>query len=183
MRQVTVAAYISAPREQIFDFVNDLAGRPAFTDHYQRDFRLARVRSVGVGAAARFVLKVPFGKQYAEATIVESDRPRRIVESVAIGRRGRNRGVAVYEFMAESGGTRVELTTFAEPATIFDRRHDIGAAGWMRRRTRTALDRLRAIFEEPPKEPLARATIAGFESAKAARFGVHPGGDPARAPR
>jgi uncharacterized protein YndB with AHSA1/START domain len=183
MRQVTVSAFISAPREEIFDFVNDLAARPAFTDHYQRDFRLARVRSVGVGAAARFLLKVPFGKQYAEATIVESDRPRRIVEQIAIGRRGRNRGVAVYEFLAETGGTRVELTTFAEPATIFDRRHDIGAAGWTRRRTRRALDRLRAIFEEPRSEPLARATIAGYEPGKAARFGGHPAGDPARAPR
>lgn len=183
MRQVTVDAFISAPREQIFDFVNDLAARPAFTDHYLDDYRLARVHTVGVGAAARFQLKVPFGKQYAELTIVEVDRPRRIVESVAIGRRGRNRGLAVYEFVQEQGGTRVELTTFAEPATIFDRRHDIGAAGWMRRRTRTALDRLRAIFEEPPKEPLARATIAGYEPAKAARFGVHPGADPARAPR
>lgn len=183
MRQVTVNAFISAPREEIFDFVNDLSRRPGFTDHYQRDFRIARVRTVGVGAAARFLLKVPFGKQYAEAAIVESDRPRRIVEELAIGRRGRNRGVAVFEFIAESGGTRVELTTYAQAATIFDRRHDIGAAGWVRRRTRKSLDRLRKIFEEPQKEPPARVTIAGYEPSKAARFGQHPGADPARAPR
>jgi hypothetical protein len=51
----------------------------------------------------------------------------------------------------------------------------------MRRRTRTALKRLRTIFEEPPKQPLKRATIAGYEPAKAARFGQHTGADPARA--
>ncbi len=29
MRQVTVDVHISAPREDVFDFVADLAGRPA----------------------------------------------------------------------------------------------------------------------------------------------------------
>src|ERR1700742_5189823 len=100
MRQVTVSAFISAPREEIFDFVNHLSRRPGLTDHYQHDFPLARLRAVRRGAAARLLLTVPFGKQYAAATMVESDRPRRIVEEIAIGRRGRNRGVAVYEFVA-----------------------------------------------------------------------------------
>ena len=43
VRQVTVDTHISAPREQVFDFVTDLAGRPAYTDHYLDDYRLARV--------------------------------------------------------------------------------------------------------------------------------------------
>ena len=116
--------------------------------------------------------------------ITEVDRPRRIVEQVAVGRRGRNRSLAVYEFVQEGHDlTRVELTTFSEPATVVDRIKEIGAAGWMRRRTRTALKRLRAIFEEPPEQPLKRATIAGYEPAKAARFGQHTGADPARARR
>ncbi len=42
MRQVTVHTTISAPREQVFDFIADLAGRPAYTDHYLDDYRLAR---------------------------------------------------------------------------------------------------------------------------------------------
>ena len=77
----------------------------------------------------------------------------------------------------------MELTTYSEPATPIDRLKEIGAAWWMRRQTKTALERLRMIFEEPPREPLKRATIAGYESAKAARFGAHTGMDPARAPR
>jgi uncharacterized protein YndB with AHSA1/START domain len=183
VRQVTVSTVISAPREQVFDFVCDLAGRPAYTDHYMRDYRLARVNPVGEGAAARFQLRAPFAKEYAELEITEVDRPRQIVEEVAVGRRGRNRSVAVYEFTPEGGGvTRVELTTYSEPATLIDRLKELGAAGWIRRQTRKSLERLRMIFEEPPEGELKRATIAGYEPAKAPRFGGHAGMDPSRAP-
>jgi uncharacterized protein YndB with AHSA1/START domain len=184
MREVTVSMNISAPREAIFDFVNDLAGRPAYTDHYLRDYRLARVNPVGEGAASRFQLKAPLSKQYAELTIREADRPRRIVEEIRVGRRGRNRSLAVYDFSKESATvTRVELTTFSEPATFSDRLLEVGAAGWMRRQTKRSLERLRMIFEEPPDGPLKRVTIAAYEPAKAARFGGPSGMDPARTSR
>jgi uncharacterized protein YndB with AHSA1/START domain len=183
VREVTVSTVISAPREEIFDLVGDLAARPAYCDHYMRDYRLARANPVGPGAAARFQLRGPLAKEYAELTIREVDRPRRIVEEVRFGRRGRNRAVAVYDFSPEGGGTtRVELTTYGEPATIVDRLRQTGAAGWMRRQTKKALERLRMIFEEPPDGELKRATIAGFEPAKAARFGAPTGLDPARPP-
>ena len=45
---------------------------------------------------------------------------------------------------------------------------------WVKRQNRTALARLRKVFEEPPKEPLARATVAGLEPATLPRFGSHP---------
>jgi uncharacterized protein YndB with AHSA1/START domain len=184
VREVTVSTVISAPREQIFDFVCDLAGRPAYTDHFMRDYRLARVNPVGVGAASRFQLRAPFAKDYAELQITKVDRPRRIVEEVRVGRRGRNRSLAVYDFTPEGPSvTRVELTTFSEPATLVDRLRQLGAAGWVRRQTRKALERLRMIFEEPPNGDLKRASIAGFDPDKAPRFGVHAGMDPARAPR
>jgi uncharacterized protein YndB with AHSA1/START domain len=183
MRQVTVSAHISAPREQVFDFVADLAARPAYTDHYLDEYRLARVNPYGHGAAARFLLHAPFGKEYAELEVTECDRPRRIVEAVRVGRRGRSRSLAVYDFTAEAGGvTHVELTTYSEPATPIDSLKQMGAPRWMRRQTKTALDRLRQIFEEPSEAPLARATIAGYEPLKAPRFGLHPGSDPAHAP-
>jgi uncharacterized protein YndB with AHSA1/START domain len=184
MRQVTVDTHISAPREEVFDFVADLAGRPAYTDHYLDDYRLARVNPVGVGAAARFRLKAPLAKEYGELEIKEVDRPRRIVEEVRVGRRGRNRSLVVYDFIrAAAGLTRVELTILSEPATPIDRLKEARVAGWLRRRTKTALERLRVIFEEPPPEPLKRATIAGYEPSKAPRFGAAVGMDPARAPR
>ncbi|MEA2367198.1 MAG: hypothetical protein QOE69_1035 [Thermoleophilaceae bacterium] len=184
MREVTVSTVISAPREEIFDFVADLAARPAFADHYMDDYRLARVQPVGVGAAARFKLDAPLANEYAELTITVADRPRQIVEEIRVGRRGRNRSVAVYDFSRESGDvTRVELTTFSEPATAIDRIKEIGAAGWVRRQTRKSLERLRRIFEEPDRVELKRATIAGYEPEKAARFGGYAGMDPARQSR
>jgi uncharacterized protein YndB with AHSA1/START domain len=184
VREVTVSTVISAPREEIFDFVCDLAARPAYTDHFMRDYRLARVNPVGQGAAARFQLRAPLAKEYAELQISEVDRPRRIVEELAVGRRGRNRSLAVYDFSIESPGvTRVELTMFSEPATPIDRVKELGAAGWLRRQTSKALKRLRMIFEEPAGGELKRATIAGFEPDKAARFGVPTGMDPSRAPQ
>jgi uncharacterized protein YndB with AHSA1/START domain len=183
VREVSVSTVISAPREQIFDFVSDLAARPAYTDHYLRDYRLARVNPVGPGAAARFQLRGPLAKEYAELTVREVDRPRGMVEEIRLGRRGRNRFVAVYDFTPEGAGTtRVELTTYGEPATIVDRLRQIGAAGWTRRQSKKSLERLRMIFEEPPKGELKRATIAGYEPAKAARFGAPAGMDPSRPP-
>src|SRR5919108_2131899 len=181
MRQVTVDVHISEPREDVFDFIADLAGRPAWTDHYLKDYRLARPNPFGLGAAARFILRAPFAREYVELAIVECERPRRIVEEARVGRRGRNRSVAVYEFAETAGGlTHVELTTYSEPATRVDRMREIGAAGWIRRNTKAALERLRLGFEDPPARPLARVSVAGYEPLKAARFGGPTGMDPAR---
>jgi uncharacterized protein YndB with AHSA1/START domain len=177
VREVTVHTTISAPREEVFDFVQDLAARPAITDHYLKDYRLARAMPVGKGAAARFKLR----DQWAELAIREASRPHRIIEDLRWGRLGRNRAVAVWEFVKTGAGTaRVELTTYSEPKTIVDRIHEIGAAGYIRRKTKHSLERLRRVFEEDSGEPLARATIAGYEPLKAARFGGPTGLDPAR---
>jgi hypothetical protein len=89
--------------------------------------------------------------------------------------------VAVWEFVKAGGSTtRVELRTLSEPKTIVDRIHEIGAAGFMRRMTKRELERLRVIFEEERDKPLPRATIAGYEPLKSARFGGPTGLDPAR---
>jgi uncharacterized protein YndB with AHSA1/START domain len=180
MQQVTVHTTISAPRELVFDFVADLAGRPAYTDHYLEDYRLARANPYGLGAGARFKIR----GEWTGIRITECDRPRRIVEEAGVGRRGRSRGLAVYDFIPEAGGsTRVELTTYSEPATLIDRFKQRRAHRWVKRQTKMALERLRLVFEEPPSKPLKRATVAGYEPAKAPRFGAPTGTDPTRRPR
>jgi len=174
LRQVTVDTVISAPREEIYDFVADLSRRPAYCDHYLKDYRLARANPVGEGAAARFLLDAPIFRERAELSIVDADRPRRIVEEGRVGRLGRSRLVAVYDFVPQAGGTtRVELTTYGEPATALDRFKQRRVHRWMRRQSKKALERLRRIFEEPPKGELARATVAGAEPYRAPRFGAH----------
>jgi uncharacterized protein YndB with AHSA1/START domain len=184
MREVSVSVVISAPREEVFDFVCDLAVRPTFAGHFMEDYRLARVQPVGVGAAARFKLDAPLANEYAELTIVRADRPREIVEEIRYGRRGRNRSVAIYDFTRESANvTRVEFRTFSEPATVVDRMKEVGAAGWLKRKSAKSLDRLRMVFEEPGRIEQKRVTIAGYEPEKAARFGAYAGMDPARRSR
>jgi uncharacterized protein YndB with AHSA1/START domain len=182
VRQVTVDTVISAPREDVFDFVADLSRRPAFADHYLKDYRLARANPVGAGAAARFLLDAPLFSERAEIAVSKADRPRRIVEEGRLGRLGRSRLVAVYEFIPEAGGvTRVELTTYSEPKTVVDRLKEVGAHRWIRRQSKIALERLRRIFEEPPPGELARATIAGHDPGRNPRFGA-PVPAPGRAP-
>ena len=175
MGPVTVETVISAPREQVFDFVGDLANHVAFTDHYMREFRLARARSDGQGAAARFQLQNPGPKQWAEVQFAVFERPRRIVEEGRSGRFGRNRFWTVWEFVPEGKATRVELTFSSEPATRWDSfKEALGARRWVKAQNRIALARLRKAFEEPSDEPLARATVAGLEPLKLPRFGDHP---------
>jgi uncharacterized protein YndB with AHSA1/START domain len=182
MRPVTVSKHISAPRERVFDFVADLAARPAYSDHYLDDYRLARPNPIGEGASARFRLATPFlKKEYAELAVAEYDRPRRIVEEIRVGRLGRNRSLAVYEFMPEAGGlTHLELSLLSEPATPIDSVKQYLARGWIKRNAAKSLERLRMIFEERPGEPLRRVSIAGWEPAKAPRFGEPAGFDPSR---
>ena len=175
MRPVTVHVVISAPREEIFDLIADLSRRPAWMDHWQHDYRLARAHPHGVGAAARFVLRPPLRPRvWAEISVAEADRPRRLVEEGRIGRLGRSRFGAVYELAPSGhGATRVSLTTWTEPGHPMDAlKEAVGVRRWLRRQSAAGLRRLRAVFEDPPKGELARVTVAAYEPMKKARFGA-----------
>jgi uncharacterized protein YndB with AHSA1/START domain len=174
---VTVRAHISAPREEVFALLADVAARPAWCDHFMKDYRLVTPRSVGVGAGARFRLDWRGGTRYVEFTVVEERSPRRIVEEGRTGRLGRTRWGAEYELTSPSAGiTRVELTVWTEPENPVERlREALGFRSFVRRRNRRALDRLRAILEEDHDGPLPRATIAGYEPRKSPRFGTGAG--------
>ena len=176
MLPVTVQASISASREEIYDYIVDLALRPAWCDHYLSDYRLTSPRSVGVGAGARYLIDAPMSRLYMEVTIVEAESPRRIVERAHGGRNLRTKGGVSWELTrAGAGLTRVEMTAWHDagtPREAFKQR--LGMHRWMKRQSKTALARLRLIFEEGAHEPLARATVAGFEPLKAPRFGESP---------
>ena len=183
MLPVEAHAFISAPREEIFDLIADLTYRPAWTDHYEAGFRLESVRTHGVGAAARYRLKAPFYKPWVETEIVEADRPSRLVEATRGGRAGRTRGEVVFELFRQGRTlTRVAMTTRSEPGTPREAvMEKLGARRWLRRQSRIALERLRTILEEGPERPLARAGVAAWEPSKAPRFGLHPGAGPGEA--
>ena len=180
MVPVTVHTAIAASREEVFDFVADLSYRAAWMDHCTSDMRLVHPKSTGVGAAMRYRLHLPRNRQWVESQIVESDRPRRIVEATRGGRLNRTRGEVTFEFSRQGRSlTRVEMTTWSEPGSpreaLLER---LGARRWTRRQAKSALERLRAVFEERPDDPLVRATVAGWEPQKAPRFGVELAGQP-----
>ena len=157
--------------------------RPTWTTS-SKDYRLARVNPVGEGAAARFRLRVPLATEYGELLVKEVDRPRRIVEELRVGRRGRNRSVAVYDFTQEAPNlTRVELTHLQRARDRVDRVREIGAAWWVRRRTKKALDRLRAIFEDPRDRAAEPGDHRGLRGRKGSPLrGAHGHGPGTRTP-
>ena len=98
MDPVTVSIIVSAPREQVFDYLQDIANHPEFTDHYLVDWHLTRIDSVGLGAGARFRVKAPGNRfSWGDVTFVEVERPHRIVEVGRTGKNNRIRTLGVYE--------------------------------------------------------------------------------------
>jgi uncharacterized protein YndB with AHSA1/START domain len=160
---VTVSTVISVPREQVFDYLQDLANHAEFTDHYLVDWHLTRIDSVGRGAGARFRVKAP-GNRYswADVTITELDRPHRIVEAGRTGKNNRIRTLGVYELEPGSGGsTRVRFTLQTATTTLADRLIEgFGARSWTRRKNQRAMRRLRAILERGEGRG-RRVTVAG----------------------
>jgi uncharacterized protein YndB with AHSA1/START domain len=160
---VTVSTVISAPREQVFDYLADIANHSEFTDHYLVDWHLTRIDSVGRGAGARFRVKAPANRfSWADVSFVEVERPHRIVEVGRTGKNNRIRTLGSWELaQAASGTTRVRFTLQTIPATLSDRLlESLGARGWMRRKTERAMRRLRSIIERN-EDRGGRVTVSG----------------------
>ena len=174
MIPVRAHAFISAPREEVFDALVDMATRPTWTDHYMRDFRLESPRSQGVGAGARYRLDAPLYRQWVESQIVEADRPRRVVEATRTGRLGGSHGEVGFELTPQGRSlTRVDMTIWREPGTRRERFQErLGTRVWLRRKSKKALERLRAMLEERPEEPRERVSVAGWEASRGPRFGT-----------
>ena len=122
MDPVSVSIIVSVPREEVFDYLQDIANHAEFTDHFLVDWNLTRMDPVGRGAGARFRVKAPANRfSWADVTFVEVDRPHRIVEIGRTGKNNRIRTLGVYELAEAAGGTRVTFTFRTEPATFSDR--------------------------------------------------------------
>lgn len=163
MEPFTVESTISRPREEVFDYLADIANHAEFTDHYLTDWHLTRENSYGTGAGARFRMKAPLSRfNWADMTFAEVQPPFRIVERGRGGKYNRIRMVGTYTLSPGPGGTtRVEYTIESVPVMTSDRLMEaLGGSAWMRRKTRKAMRRLRTILEEG-RDRGARATVAG----------------------
>ncbi len=163
MDPITSSITIGRPREEVFDYLADIANHAEFSDHYLKDWRLTRVDSVGQGAGARFRLDAPFQRfGWADMTFIEVERPYRIVAAGRGGKFNRNKTFSTWTLTPSGGATQVEFTTETETALITDRiMEGIGLRRWFRRRGRKAMLRLQSILEEDHDRG-ARATVAGL---------------------
>jgi uncharacterized protein YndB with AHSA1/START domain len=162
---VTVTVTIDRPREEVFDYLADIANHPEFSDHYLKQWHLTRIDSVGRGAGARFRVDAPLQRfSWADMTFVAVERPHRIV---AVGRGGkfnRIRTTAIWTLdPAPGGATELEYMIESEPALPTDRLVEAlsGQRRWFKRKVRKAMRRLQSILEEN-EDRGARATVAGL---------------------
>jgi uncharacterized protein YndB with AHSA1/START domain len=160
---LTVSVTIARPREEVFEYLADIANHAEFTDHYLKDWHLTREETYGRGAGARFRVAAPGNRfPWGDTTFVEVDPPFRIVEQGRGGKFNRIKVTGIFTLTPGPGGTtRVEFTNEIEPALLSDRiLEKFGARSWLRRKNRKALRRLRSILEEGEGRG-QRATIAG----------------------
>ena len=156
MRPFTSRCTIDAPRERVFDYLIDIANHAEFTDGFLEEFRLERLESRGIGAAARFRVRL-LPRVWAEAVITAAEPPHLIALDGRAGREGRVATRIEYRLTpADHEMTRVEVAFSTEPATATDRfLEGLGARARLRRDWRRALVRLKRILEEG--EPSSRA--------------------------
>ena len=164
MGPISVKRSIDAPRERVFDLLCDLANRPAFTDHFITEYRLERLESYGVGAAAR--MRVARRHVWMETAIVEVSSPHRILERGGSGRLDRVPTTTGWEIIDGPGGSGCEVTLsfWTEPSSRLDRLRDkLGAERFYRRQWSTALSRLKELIESG--ESPERVVVAGGDRA------------------
>jgi uncharacterized protein YndB with AHSA1/START domain len=159
----TVTTTIAKPREQVYEYLADIANHAEFTDHYLVDWHLTRVDSYGPGAGARFRIKAPLNRfSWADTTFAEMQPPFRILERGRGGKYNRIRMLGTYTLSPAPGGTtKVEYTLETEPSQLSDRLMEIlGGRSWNRRKAAKAMRRLRSILEDGRD----RGTRASVES-------------------
>jgi uncharacterized protein YndB with AHSA1/START domain len=161
---VTVSATIGRPREEVFDYLADIANHSEFSDHFLKDFRLTRLDSRGRGAGARFRVDAPLNRySWGDMTFVEVERPYRIVAFGRGGKFNRIKTTTIFTLDEAAGDTTyLEVMTETEPPLPTDRLMEAvtGYRGWMKRKMRRAVRRLQGILEEN-EDRGARATVAG----------------------
>jgi uncharacterized protein YndB with AHSA1/START domain len=147
---LTVSTTISRPREEVFEYLSDIANHAEFSDHYMTQWHLLREDSHGVGSGARFRIHAPFNRfSWADLTIAEVQPPQRILARGRGGKYNRTRILATYVLSTgASNSTRVEFTLETEPTLLSDRLMEGLGARRLRHDCAKAMRRLRTILEE-----------------------------------
>jgi len=164
MDPVTASITIDRPREEVFDYLADIANHAEFSDHYLTDWRLTRIDSYGRGAGARFKIDAPLDRYaWADMTFIDVEPPRRIIGAGREGKFNRNKTWTTWTLEPAGNATYVEVTTETETALPTDKLMEAitRRRGWTKRRLGKALSRLQAILEEDLDRG-RRVTVGGL---------------------
>ena len=117
MDPTTVSVTVARPREEVFEYLADIANHAEFTDHFLVDWHLLREDSYGLGAGARFRIRMPLNRfDWGDVSFVEVEAPYRIVERGRTGKFNRIRTLGEYRLTPLAPRlTRVEFTFEAAP--------------------------------------------------------------------
>ena len=173
MDAVAVSTTVDRPREEVFEYLADVANHSEFMDHFTGDWHLTREDSYGYGAGARFKVDIHPGSRFSwgDMTFSAVERPSRIVARGRFGKYGRTRTLTIWELEPEgANSTRVRVTYETQPGILSDRINEaLGGRRFWRRRLRKSLSRLARILEEGRGRG-GRTTIAGGPRKPASAF-------------
>jgi uncharacterized protein YndB with AHSA1/START domain len=163
MDPVTAHVLIDRPREEVFDYLADIANHPEFSDHYLTEWHLTRIDSVGRGAGARFRIDTRDRFAYGDMTFIEVERPYKIVAAGREGKFNRNKTWTTWTLSPSGKATRVEVSTESEPALITDKLIEAVTRRrrWTKRGLGKALRRMQSILEEDIDRG-KRVTVGGL---------------------
>ncbi len=173
MEPITLTTTIAKPREEVFEYLADVANHSEFSDHCMVDWHLTREDSYGRGAGARFRVKSRFDRfSYGDITLAEVTPPERIVATGRSGRFNRIKTRSTWTLEeAGPGQTKVTFETQSTPVLKSDELME----KFLRVRVATtrchqrALDRLRSILESG-EDRGERTTVAGGARKPASGF-------------
>jgi uncharacterized protein YndB with AHSA1/START domain len=163
MRPFSISTVVDVPRERVFEYLADIANHAEFAGGYLQDFRLERLQSAGIGAAASYRIAFPLGRTWGDFVIAELDSPHLVRLEGQMGRLGRIKTQATYRLtQAGSEMTRVEYRFEAVPGVPADRIRDLlGFRAWLKAKSRGGLGQLAAILETGRPSTHAATVAAG----------------------
>jgi uncharacterized protein YndB with AHSA1/START domain len=170
---LTLSTTIAKPREEVFEYLADVANHEEFSDHCMVDWHLTREDSYGRGAGARFRVKSRFDRfSYGDITLTELTPPQRIVATGRAGRFNRIRTLTTWTLEEDGAGrTKVTFETQSTPALKSDELMEklLRVRAAATRCHQRALDRLRSILESGEGRG-GHTTVAGGARKPASGF-------------
>ncbi len=146
MKPVTVAATVSKPPSEVYEFLDLLANHERFMDHWLVEWEFSGPKR-GVGAKARARANTKGSQDWTEFEVVEAEAPGRIVEEgVGAGGKRHTRGTYRLE-EAPGGGTSISFVLEWLKASRAERLIPPLSGAFVRRVNAKAMRRLAKLLD------------------------------------